>query len=229
MRSKILITNKEIKEDLSQVACIITFNLEYLNSKVYRQFPTIFIDLKEKYKRKYFNFRTAQKEFSEHLLRDFLIFQRVIDYIFPVAYFCLNYYYHKIYNQGFKENLKPNYLLREISKIIEANYHYYSISCALLTPIFFFKIGLPSSLPKIFEYIYGFDFLDDFFFPLAAVFTVFEYTNDLLLGEKNFDPICICRSFLSFLLWRKSRALLNKPLEKLILAGASKKDIWITL
>lgn len=229
MSGKVVIITREYDVNFTEVSCIITFNDKCLSLKICKEYPTIFIDPNRGYKRFYLNFRQIEKEISKRLFSYFFNLKNLIDYTFSVSLFCLNYYYLKIHGHSFERLFKPNYLYKEISKIIEANYHYYSVSCAILTTLFFTKLGLPSSLPKIFEYTYGFDFLDNFFFPISCVFTVFEYTNDLLLGERCVDPLYISKAFISFLLWPKSKVFLKIPLKKLIYAGANKKDIWITL
>ncbi|MCD6490454.1 MAG: hypothetical protein J7K20_06995 [Thermodesulfobacterium sp.] len=141
----------------------------------------------------------------------------------------LKYREHKLYGKTFDEFIPFKSLIKEVSFLIETYYKYYSIACAILTALFFTNIGLPSSLPKIIDYIYGQDFLDDFFFAPAFIFTVFESTTDLLLGEQLEDEVCIARSFLSFLLWKHAKSLLKIPYLKLLQTGVSRELIWVTL
>lgn len=210
----------------NEILCIISFNKFLKDDKRRAQ---IFINSKSKYYRAYYNFKISSHIWQTLFQESFKNFKKIREEIIKTALFGLNYRDHKIYGRTFKYDLHFNRLFREISTIIETYYNYYSVACAILTALFFSRIGLPEILPKLFEEIYGQDFFDEFFFPPAFIFTVFESTTDLILGETLKDELLIAKSFLSFLLWKRVPALLKLPYYRLINAGAERNKIWITL
>uniref|UniRef100_A0A7V4N3F7 Uncharacterized protein n=1 Tax=Thermodesulfobacterium geofontis TaxID=1295609 RepID=A0A7V4N3F7_9BACT len=207
------------------IASIISFRngFEKIGLPLIKLFPS------KNYSRIYLNFKESSIIIKNMYLNFFRKRRVWIEEFQNVAYFALNYRNHKLYGKSFDEPIPYRVLVKEVSTIIKAYYKYYSIACAILTTLFFTKVGLPKILPKVIEEVYGQDFLDDLFFAPAFVFTVFESTTDLLLGESFEDEVYIARSFLSFLLWKHAKALLKIPYFKLIHAGIKRELIWITL
>jgi len=189
----------------------------------------IFVLKKENFKRKYENFKTLSPQFEEKLYKFFFNYSEFRREYTKVIYSSLNYRSYKLYERSYPEYLSFDKLLREASALIEAYYSYYSIAVSILTFLFFSKIGLPSSIPKIVDTLYGYDFLDDFFFPVAFPFICYESTNDLLYNLKLEDPLHIFYTFVSFLLWKRAKVYLKLPYYKLYNLGVNKHDLWITL
>lgn len=189
----------------------------------------IFLSKSTNYQRKYENFKVLPAIIERRLYQFYFNYSQVRQEFRKIIYFSLNYRSFKLYDKSYPEYLPYNKLLKEASTIIEAHYAYYSLSVSILTLLFFSRIGLPRELPKVFESLYGQDFLDDIFFPVAFPFTCYEATLDLLLGRSLEDDLHIIRAFLSFLLWPKSKTFLKMIYYKLNFAGINKNDIWITL
>ncbi|MGB9762361.1 MAG: hypothetical protein ACP5KO_07960 [Caldimicrobium sp.] len=225
MNSKIYIGRTIDLAKLKDVTTLIIFG--NLSPEVNRKI--ILIDKEEGYRRKYLNFVDKEKVsyalFSEY----FSNFSKIKEEIKEVAQFALRYRDFKLYNQVLTDYKNSKILFKEISTIIEAYYKYYSIACSILTALFFSNLGLPEKLPKVFDHIYGKDFLDDFFFAPAFTFTVFETTVDLLTKDPLDDEISIAKSFISFLLWRYAKNLLKFSYNRLIKIGVKPEKLWITL
>ena len=224
MKEKIVLYNGQNIEFPKYTLCVISFKNYVLNKK-----PAILLDKNCNYSRTYLNFKKSSEIWESLFLKYFINQKQIEEEIKTVALLGLKYREHKLYNRSLKEYISFKTLIKEVSILIEVYYRYYSIACAILTALFFTKIGLPDTLPKVLVNIYGQDFLDDFFFAPAFVFTVFESTTDLLLGESLEDELTIAKSFLSFLLWRHAKSLLKFPYSKLLSVGAKKEFIWITL
>ena len=191
--------------------------------------PLIQLATHNNYFRKYYNFKELSK-IDHKILVNFLLNEKNFQQEFlNTAYFGLKYRDHKIHGKSYKLNISYKTLVKEVSIIIQAFYKYYSTAIAILTALFFSQIGLPKVLPKVREHIFGQDFLDDFFFVPAFIFTIFESTTDLLLGIPLKDEPTIVRAFLSFLLWRHAKNLLKIPYNKLISLGINPKQICLTL
>ncbi|HAA83646.1 MULTISPECIES: hypothetical protein [Thermodesulfobacterium] len=188
----------------------------------------IFID--KRYKRTYRNFNKIFKTYWGKLLFEYLKAKNLEREYKSIILWSLNYRSLKLYGYNLPKAFSYKDLLKEANLIIQAYYCYYSIACAVLTGLFFGEVGLPQTLPKLEEKLYGQDFLDDFFFPVAFTFTVLESTNDLILKEPPpADPGFIVKAFLSFLLWKGTKALIKIPYGTLIKLGIPPSWIWITL
>ena len=226
MQSQILIyygQNVTISKDISSI-------VSFKNGFEKIGLPLIKLLPSKNYSRTYLNFKDPPISAVKNLFINFLRNRRNwLEEFQNTAYLGLKYRDHKLYGKSFDVPIPYRILVKEVSTIIKTYYKYYSIACAILTVLFFTKVGLPKILPKFIEEVYGQDFLDDLFFAPAFMFTVFESTADLLLGESLEDEVCIVRSFLSFLLWKHAKALLKIPYFKLINAGVKKELIWITL
>ncbi|QER42727.1 hypothetical protein F1847_08215 [Thermodesulfobacterium sp. TA1] len=226
MKGKVIVYYGQKVEFSHEVISIISFTKDIVNVGK-RQI--IVINKEEKYFRYYLNFKRSP-EIENSLMAKYLKNrEKIREEIRTISILGLKYREHKLYGKTFNEFIPFKALIKEVSLLIEAYYKYYSIACAILTTLFFTKIGIPSSLPKIIDYIYGQDFLDDFFFAPAFIFTIFESTTDLLLGERLVDEACIARSFLSFLLWKHAKPLLKIPYFNLIQTGVSRDLIWVIL
>ncbi len=182
---------KEVK--VRDVDCIISFN-ENIKCK---DIPVIYIN--KSFSRSYHNFKRMPKDLW------FKLYNEILHHFWGVcrswAYFGIDYHNKKKGVGWIKISFKT--LIKDVSFIIEYNYPYYSIACAILTALFFTKIGLPEKLvlaPRV--EIYAEDFLDQFFFIPAFIFTIIEYTNDVILKEDLEDEEHIVRAFISFLLWK---------------------------
>ncbi len=210
----------------NEIVCIISFH-DFLRDD--RRRAQILVNSECGYCRTYYNFRTSPDIWRALFRESFRNFKKFREEIIKTALWGLNYRDKRLYKKTLKYELYSPRFFREVSTIIKTYYNYYSIACAVLTALFFSRIGLPEALPKLFEEIYGQDFLDEFFFPPAFVFTVFESTTNLLLGETLKDELLIAKSFLSFLLWKYAPNLLKLPYYKLIKAGTDREKIWITL
>ncbi len=183
--------SKEVK--VRDVDCIISFN-ENIKCK---DIPVIYIN--ESFSRSYHNFKRMPKDLW------FKLYNEVLHHFNGMcigwAYFGINYYNKKTEIGWIKIPFKD--LIEEVNLNIKLRYSYYSIACAILTALFFTKIGLPEKLvlaPKVITYAK--DFLDQFFFIPAFIFTTVEYTNDIILEERMEDEEHIVRAFISFLLWK---------------------------
>jgi len=207
------------------IASIISFKsgFENIGLPLIRLFPS------KDYSRIYLNFKEPIIPVKNLFVKFLRERRNLLEEFQNTAYLALKYRDHKLYGKSFNEPIPYRLLVKEVSTIIKAYYRYYSIACAILTALFFTNVGLPKFLPKFIEEVYGQDFLDDFFFAPAFIFTVFESTADLLLGEEFKDEVYIAKSFLSFLLWKHAKALLKIPYFKLIHVGVKKELIWITL
>lgn len=226
MTGKIALYNGQNIEFSNDIVCIISFkNFSFLENKRTK----ILVDKNRNYLRTYLNFKESPDIWQFLFQKYFKNPEKNREEIKMVALLGLKYREHKLYHRSLRCYISFKELIKEVSALIEAYYRYYSIACAILTALFFTRIGLTNSLPKILDQIYGHDFLDDFFFAPAFIFTVFESTTDLLLGESPEDEIFIAKSFLSFLLWRHAKSLLKFPYYKLIDAGAKREHICITL
>lgn len=229
MEEKIVLYNGQNIEFKNCVLCVISFKNDLHNLFKERKRATILLNKSHNYSRTYLNFKKPLEIWKSLFLRYFVNQKQIEEEIKTVALLGLKYREHKLYNRSFKEYISFKTLIKEVSILIEVYYRYYSIACAILTALFFTKIGLPDTLPKVLVNTYGQDFLDDFFFAPAFMFTVFESTTDLLLGESLEDELTIAKSFLSFLLWRHAKSFLKIPYFKLLSVGAKKELIWITL
>jgi len=189
----------------------------------------IFLSKSTKYQRKYENFKVLSAIIERKLYQFYFNYSQVRQEFRKIIYSSLNYRSFKLYDKSYPEYLPYDKLLKEATTLIEAHYPYYSLSVSILTLLFFSKIGLPSELPKVIESLYGQDFLDDLFFPVAFPFTCYEATLDLLLGRPLEDDLHIIRAFLSFLLWPKCKTFLKLIYYRLISAGVDRGNIWITL
>ncbi len=210
----------------NEVACIVSFNSFF---KDHRRRSQVFVSSKIKYRRAYYNFKISQGIWQALFRETFKNFKKFREEIIRTALWGFNYRDLKLYKKTIKYDLHSFRFFREISTVIKTYYNYYSIACAILTAMFFPRIGLPKALPKLFEEIYGYDFLDEFFFPPAFAFTILESTTDLLLGETLRDELTIAKSFLSFLLWKRAPFFLKPPYSKLVKVGAKTDILWITL
>jgi len=225
MLSRILIyygQNISISEDIASI-------LSFKNGLEKIGLPLIKINSYKNYSRVYLNFKDSSI-LTRNLMINFFKDRRIwLEEFQNTAYLGLKYRDYKLYGKSHDQPIPYKVLVKEVSTIVKAYYKYYSVACATLTVLFFSKVGLPKYLPKVLEDVYGQDFLDDFFFAPAFIFTVFESTTDLLLGEKLENEVDIVKSFLSFLLWKHAKAFLKLPYFKLIKAGVKKEHIWITL
>lgn len=226
MKGKVAIYYGQNVEFSKDVISIISFDNNLTNEKNRK---IIFINKEKNYFRNYLNFKNLSEIWDSLIIKYFKHREKVEEEFKIISILGLKYREHKLYGKTFKEFISFKSLIKEVSILIETHYKYYSIACAILTALFFTNIGLPRALPKIIDYIYGQDFLDDFFFAPAFIFTVFESTADLLLGEQLEDEICIARSFLSFLLWKHAKSLLKIPYFKLIQTGINGELLWVTL
>ncbi|MEZ0344241.1 MAG: hypothetical protein ABWJ99_05515 [Caldimicrobium sp.] len=225
MKRLIYIFHEQNPIPLEEFECIVALreDIQSLRNKT-----LIFVNPKENYRRSYFNFNKAPlvwRNLFNHYANPSLVLK---DYL-PIVSFGLSYREHKLFGRQLKEWKSLRRIFWEASSIIKSYYHYYSIACAILTALFFSRVGLAENLPKVLPEFYGQDFLDDFFFPAAFIFTIFESTADLLLGEALKEEEYIVRAFLSFLLWKHTKRLLKISYNQLIKAGVKGKSLWITL
>jgi len=229
MQGKILIYHGQSIDSFDGISCIISFRNFPENIILPEGIPIIMLYPTQSYRRSYSNFPIPSQP-VKCLIYHYIINPKIWKKDFNISvYFALKYREILLYGQSIDQFPPFPVLAQQVSSLIEGYYHYYSIACSILTALFFTKLGLPAKLPKFIDETYGQDFLDDFFFAPAFVFTVFESTADLLLGEKMKNPLIIAKSFISFLLCRHGKALLRLPYLKLIRYGATPNQLWITL
>lgn len=227
--NRLILCNNGLPAEWFKIPSFITLSRDLFETLSSQNRFVIFLDPSENYKRHYANFKEAEKDFTHRLFREVIFKPPFKQELFKTVVFALNYRSHKLFGKVLSEKLSPDKLFREANVIIRSSYAYYSIACAILVFLFFQKIGFPAYQTKNYEEIYGFDFFDEFFFPVAFTFTIFESTVDLLLHESIENPLEIAKSFISFLLWRGSLRLLNIPFKFLINLGIKPADLWITL
>ncbi|MEM4918857.1 MAG: hypothetical protein QW518_05960 [Thermofilaceae archaeon] len=211
---KIFLTEDKVPPLNPEIACIITFKKEHLASELASYRPAIFIDSKNGYRRIYHNFPIMEREMSKQIYQTLMNPSTLSDHFYRPASFALNYYHHKLFHFSSPKISNLSSLIREVKAIMKTNYAYYSIATSILISLFFTKTGLPSEYPQILEFIYGTDLFDDIFFPIAFIFTTFEFTSDLLLSDKMKDHLSICKAFISYLLWRGAKWQLRRLIER---------------
>ncbi|MCX7613827.1 MAG: hypothetical protein RMI63_08880 [Caldimicrobium sp.] len=211
------------------IACLITFQRNFPKDEYTSKRACIYVDQHQGFRRIYQNFKLMPPHLATRLYKSYLNRSFLQGELLKSILLALNYRYKKLDYRTKLIPKKPSLLMHEASTIIKAYYHYYSTACAILTALFLTRIGIPSEQPKLLEQVYGFDFMDDLFLPIAFLYTVFESVKDLLLGEAQRDPVYMAKSFISFLLWRGCKPLLKIPYYRLILGGAKGEDIWIIL